>query len=156
MFGIDAPELLVILVVALLLLGPKELPRLIYKIGKLVGQARGIARHYQIGLDTMMREAELAEMQAQSKKDPARHMALNPVADRTGQAEASVESERPAQAPGEPEPQPDPELQYGNCRLQIRASANVESAALTPDAPDAGPEAADYRSGAAAACAASL
>jgi sec-independent protein translocase protein TatB len=63
MFGIDSWEILVIAVVALVVIGPKDLPRVMRAIGNFIGQARGMARHFRSGFDAMMREAELEEME---------------------------------------------------------------------------------------------
>jgi len=63
MFGIDSIELLVIAVVALLVIGPKDLPRLMRTVGHWVGRARGVARHFRSGFDAMIREAELEELE---------------------------------------------------------------------------------------------
>jgi sec-independent protein translocase protein TatB len=80
-FGIDSSELLIIVIVALVVIGPKDLPRVLYQIGKLVGQARGMARHFRTGLDAMIREAELEELQKQWDKENAAIMAANPIAE---------------------------------------------------------------------------
>src|SRR6185503_14171328 len=74
MFGMDSGELLVIAVVALVVIGPKDLPRVMRSIGQWVGQARGMAKHFRSGLDTMMREAELEEMEKKWKADNERIM----------------------------------------------------------------------------------
>src|SRR5512139_3155793 len=63
MFGIDASELLVVAVVALLFIGPKELPRVMMMIGRWVGKVRGYARHFTAGIENVIREAELEEME---------------------------------------------------------------------------------------------
>ena len=63
MFGIDASELLVVAVIALLFIGPKELPRVMMMIGRWVGQIRGYARHFTAGIENVIREAELEEME---------------------------------------------------------------------------------------------
>jgi sec-independent protein translocase protein TatB len=63
MFGIDASELLVVAVVALLFIGPKELPRVMMQIGRWVGKVRGYARHFTSGIENVIREAELEEME---------------------------------------------------------------------------------------------
>ena len=63
MFGIDASELLVVAVVALLFIGPKELPRVMMMIGRWVGKIRGYARHFTSGIENVIREAELEEME---------------------------------------------------------------------------------------------
>ena len=63
MFGIDASELLVVAVVALLFIGPKELPRVMMIIGRWVGKIRGYSRHFTSGIENVIREAELEEME---------------------------------------------------------------------------------------------
>ena len=63
MFGVDTSELLVVAVVALLFIGPKELPRVMMKIGRWIGQMRGYARHFTSGIENVIREAELEEME---------------------------------------------------------------------------------------------
>lgn len=65
MFGLDGSELAVIAVVALVVIGPKDLPRVMRMVGQWVAKARGMSRHVRAGFDTMMREAELEEMQKQ-------------------------------------------------------------------------------------------
>jgi sec-independent protein translocase protein TatB len=65
MFGIDAPELLVIAVVALIFIGPKELPAMLRTIGKWVATARNMAGEFRGHVDDMMRQAELDELKKQ-------------------------------------------------------------------------------------------
>lgn len=65
MFGIDSSELAVIALVALVVIGPKELPRVMRMIGQWMAKGRAMTRHVRAGFDTMMREAELEEMQKQ-------------------------------------------------------------------------------------------
>jgi sec-independent protein translocase protein TatB len=62
-FGIDSAELLIIAVVALLVIGPKDLPRVMRAIGNFVGKARGMATHFRAGVDNMIRESELQDME---------------------------------------------------------------------------------------------
>jgi sec-independent protein translocase protein TatB len=63
MFGIDSTELLVVAIVALVVIGPKDLPNVLRTVGQWVGRARGMARHFRSGIDTMIRESELEEME---------------------------------------------------------------------------------------------
>jgi sec-independent protein translocase protein TatB len=63
MFGIDSSELAVIALVALLVIGPKDLPRVMRMVGNWLAKGRAMTRHVRAGFDTMMREAELEEMQ---------------------------------------------------------------------------------------------
>lgn len=62
MFGIDSAEFLIIALVALVVIGPKDLPKVMRAVGSFVARARGMARHFRSGIDAMMREAELKEM----------------------------------------------------------------------------------------------
>lgn len=68
MFDIGWSELMVIAVVALVVIGPKDLPKTIYYVGKWVRKARGMAREFQHHVDDMMREAELDELRQQAQK----------------------------------------------------------------------------------------
>ena len=63
MFGIDSSELMLIALVALLVIGPKDLPKAMRWVGQWVGKARAMSRHMRSGFDAMMREAEMEEMQ---------------------------------------------------------------------------------------------
>ena len=63
MFGIDSSELALIALVALLVIGPKDLPKAMRWLGQWVGKGRAMSRHLRTGFDAMMREAELDEMQ---------------------------------------------------------------------------------------------
>lgn len=78
MFDIGYSELLIIAIVALIVIGPKDLPRAMRTVGNLVGRARGMARHFRSGIDTMMREAEMEEMEQKWREDNARIMRDHP------------------------------------------------------------------------------
>ena len=80
MFDIGYSELLLIAVVALVVIGPKDLPNVMRTVGKWVGKARGMARHFRSGIDTMMREAELEEMEKKWREDNDRIMRDHPLA----------------------------------------------------------------------------
>lgn len=62
MFDIGWTELVVIGVVALVVIGPRELPQVLRTIGAWVGKARGMAREFHSGVSEMMRESELDEL----------------------------------------------------------------------------------------------
>jgi sec-independent protein translocase protein TatB len=65
MFGIDSPELLVIAIVALVVIGPKELPGLLKTWGKWMSQMRGMASEFRGHVDEMVRQSELDEVKKQ-------------------------------------------------------------------------------------------
>jgi sec-independent protein translocase protein TatB len=68
MFDIGWSEMAVILMVALIVIGPKDLPRVARTIGKWTGKARAMAREFQRSLDDMAREAELQDIKAEMDK----------------------------------------------------------------------------------------
>jgi sec-independent protein translocase protein TatB len=80
MFDIGYLELLLIAAVALVVIGPKELPRVMRTVGEWVGRARGMARHFRSGIDTMIRESELEEMEKKWRDENARIMREHPAA----------------------------------------------------------------------------
>ena len=61
-------EMAVIVMVALVVIGPKDLPRLAREVGKWTGKARAMARDFQRHLDDMAREADLQDIKAQVDK----------------------------------------------------------------------------------------
>ena len=63
MFDIGSSELLMIVIVAVVVIGPKDLPRALYKVGQILGKARSMSRHFRSGIDAMIREVELEEME---------------------------------------------------------------------------------------------
>jgi len=65
MFGIDSPELLVIAIVALVVIGPKELPGLLRTWGKWMAQMRGMASEFRGHVDEMIRQTELEDVKKQ-------------------------------------------------------------------------------------------
>jgi sec-independent protein translocase protein TatB len=88
MFDIGYAELLVVAVVALLVIGPKDLPNVMRTVGQWVGRARGMARHFRSGIDTMIRESELEEMEKKWREENERIMRENPLAGSWDQPEA--------------------------------------------------------------------
>lgn len=79
MFGIDSPELLVIAVVALVVIGPKELPGLLRSWGKWMSQMRGMASEFRGHVDEMVRQSEIDEVKKQLESAPGLDLqALDP------------------------------------------------------------------------------
>src|ERR1700749_358799 len=62
MFDIGGSELVVIAVVALLAIGPKELPGVLRMVGQWMGKARKMAAEFQGQFQEAMREAEMADL----------------------------------------------------------------------------------------------
>ena len=74
MFDIAPSEFILFALVALVVIGPKDLPKAMRVAGRFVGKARGMARHFRSGFDAMVREAELEEMEAKWKAENERIM----------------------------------------------------------------------------------
>jgi sec-independent protein translocase protein TatB len=61
-FGFGYTEMFVIAVVAIIVIGPKDLPRVLRAFGKTVAKMRGMAREFQGHLDSAMKEAGIDEV----------------------------------------------------------------------------------------------
>jgi sec-independent protein translocase protein TatB len=93
MFGFDSAEVAIIAVLALVFIGPKELPKVMRTVGYWVGRVRGMARHFTAGIEDMVRQAELEEMEKKWREENERIMRLHP-----------ANAEYPE--PGQPDPMP--------------------------------------------------
>ena len=124
MFDIGASELLMIVIVAVVVIGPKDLPRALRTAGKWIGKVRRTSNHFRAGIETMIREAEMEEMEKkwaeQNRKIMAEHPAdAPPEMEPTGaypakaaaRAEERAHQHRPAETLSEPpKPAEEPEL----------------------------------------------
>jgi sec-independent protein translocase protein TatB len=81
MFDIGWSELVVIAVVALIAIGPKELPGVLRMVGQWMGKARKMAGEFQGQFQEAMREAEMADLKKtfDEVKDTATGFASNNV-----------------------------------------------------------------------------
>jgi sec-independent protein translocase protein TatB len=68
MFDFSWSELLLIALVALVVIGPKDLPRVLRAAGKWAAKARTVAREFQSSIDQMIRESELEEVRKEVEK----------------------------------------------------------------------------------------
>ena len=107
MFGVDTSELLIVAVLALLFIGPKDLPRTMMMVGRWIGKVRAYARHFTAGIENVVREAELEEMEKNWRAENQRILAQYP-------ADAAYPEPAPAAPDGAPmtalpEALPDPE-----------------------------------------------
>lgn len=96
MLDVAPTELLLVALVALVVIGPKDLPKVMRVVGHWVGKARGMARHFRSGFDEMVRQSELEEMEKKWAAENARIMAEHP-------AEAHEATVTSLPAPPEPE-----------------------------------------------------
>ena len=98
------------MLVALVVIGPKDLPRVLSAVGKWVGKARGVAAQFRSGFDDLVRESELADLEKKWKAENDRIMQAHP-AEPVFVAEAESEIVAPAPKPKakrKPKPKVDP------------------------------------------------
>jgi len=103
--GIGGFEILVIGLVALLVVGPKDLPVMMRKLGKAMARARAMANDFRASFDEMARQSELDELR--KEVDALRRSQMVPLG---AEAEATfreinADLNRPVEAPA-PAPQP--------------------------------------------------
>jgi sec-independent protein translocase protein TatB len=55
-------HIIILIVVALLVVGPKDLPRMLRKVGQFMGRMRGMANEFRASFDEMARQSELDEL----------------------------------------------------------------------------------------------
>ncbi|WP_273759483.1 Sec-independent protein translocase protein TatB [Bartonella sp. ML70XJBT.G] len=63
MFGIDGPEFLVILLVLIVVVGPKDLPKMLKTMARAIAYVRSTAKEFRHQFDDAMKQAELNELQ---------------------------------------------------------------------------------------------
>jgi sec-independent protein translocase protein TatB len=93
-FGVDTSELIIVAIAALVFIGPKELPQTLRTVGRWVGQIRGMAGHFRAGVEAMIREAELDEMEKKWREENERIMREYPAV-LEGQAAEAAEPRLP-------------------------------------------------------------
>jgi len=88
MFDISWSELLVIAVVAIVVIGPKDLPRVLRSLGRWTGQVKRMAREFQNQFNEALREAELDSV----KRDLEEVAKIDPIGEvRTEMAKTNAE-----------------------------------------------------------------
>ena len=110
MFDFAWSELMVIGAVALVVIGPKDLPKALKTAGILLRRARGMAREFQNSIDDMIREAELEDVRKTVQEatrldlDKTIHTTLDP----EGQLKQPLIAESPPPEPDKLPEEPPP------------------------------------------------
>ncbi len=92
MFDIGWGELVVIGIVALVVIGPKELPGVVRTIGQSIAKLRRMASDFQSQFNEAMREAELADLKKDAEKMIEGTISFNPVEKASEELKKAVES----------------------------------------------------------------
>ncbi len=98
MFDIGASELLMIVIVAVVVIGPKDMPLAMRTAGRWIGKMRKISGHFRSGIDAMVREAELEEMERKWREQNEAIMKANPVLPDLDQMSAPTDSPKLAES----------------------------------------------------------
>ncbi len=106
MFELDWGKLVIIGIVALIAIGPKELPTVLRTLGQLMGKVRRMANEFQGQFQEALREAEMGDLKKQAedlKSTVTDFASIDPMAD------AQKATDHAAEGAGEPAvPSPEP------------------------------------------------
>jgi sec-independent protein translocase protein TatB len=151
MFDFSGSELLVIAIVALVVIGPKDLPRVLRAVGKWAAKARAVAREFQSSIDQMIRESELEDLkkEVETAKTEVEKVAASDIGheieqsvDPKGELQASLQPPELTDAVNNPAGTT--ETAAGSAgeaaTLPAETAASTESASRAEPAPAAPPE----------------
>lgn len=131
---VGATELLVIAAIALIVVGPKDLPVMLRKLGQFIGRMRSMANEFRASFDEMARQSELDELRREVEAMRANRY-FDPgqlAADEASQARAEeifTDIQQSLTAPIEPAPPPEP---VPLAKPKRRAPAKTTTAVQTP------------------------
>ena len=126
MFDLDLEKIMVIIIVAVVVIGPKDLPRALRAAGRWIGKARRVSTHFRAGVENMIREAELEEMEKKWREQNDAIMGAHPALGTT----------TPAQ-PLPPHAQAAHEVLEGTTPPTLAEAAPVEAGPAATPAPPA-------------------
>jgi sec-independent protein translocase protein TatB len=134
MFDVGASELLLIVIVAVVVIGPKDMPLAMRTAGRWIGKMRKISGHFRSGIDAMVREAELEEMERKWREQNEAIMKANPVLPDMNQMQAPTGSETPS-LPQPAEDAPVAEGAAGEAQLPSKPKPSEQAEMHLPPPP---------------------
>ena len=78
MFDIGWDEMLFTAIIAIVVIGPKDLPRALRAAGQWIAKVRRVSGHFRSGIETMIREAEMQDMEKSWREQNEAIMAAHP------------------------------------------------------------------------------
>jgi sec-independent protein translocase protein TatB len=130
MFDIGWSEILVIAVVAIVVVGPKELPRMLRSFGKTMGSVRRMSNDFKRQFDEALREAERGAGLEDTKKQL--QAATKPLSDIRKDFDATMRSSSTTT----PKPSPAPEKPVAELHEAEPAKAGATGAVAATPAPE--------------------
>jgi sec-independent protein translocase protein TatB len=125
MFDIGASELLLTIIVAIVVIGPKDMPRALRTAGSWLGKIRRVSGHFRSGIEEMIRQAELQEMEQKWREQNAAILEAHPAIASEGSDPAPDASAEAALPPAD-----------GDSTVQPDAKPSAESGPPDPGAPE--------------------
>jgi sec-independent protein translocase protein TatB len=113
MFGVDFSEILVIMVVALIVLGPERLPKVARTMGEWWGRMQRYINRIKMDVTTSMELEELRELERKIKAEAdALERSVHKTGNELDQEVRQLEKEivQPVQSPDKPDPAAEPPL----------------------------------------------
>lgn len=129
MFDIGAAELLVVIIVAVLVIGPKDMPLAMNTAGRWIGKVRKISAHFRTGIDAMVREAELEDMEKKWKAQNEAIMSRSSGSDDAAGDDPSSEEIKSDDAPSQTDQMTGPPPKPQSVDAPGSPPASAESAA---------------------------
>lgn len=134
MFGVDSSELLLIVLIAVVVVGPKDLPRMLGSVGRWVGKARGMANQFKSGVNDMVRDTEIAELEKKWREQNEAIMRANPLG---ANAAAKPDAAKSDSGWGLPAPPDEAAAEQATSSLPAEAASPSTVARPAPGAPAA-------------------
>lgn len=105
-FGVGYSELLVIAVVALIVVGPKDLPKLLRHLGQFTASVRRMAAEFQRHLDEVAREADVDKVTSELREATKFDLGEGEIRKAAADLRTALENTAPAADPHAPSPAP--------------------------------------------------
>jgi sec-independent protein translocase protein TatB len=97
-------HIIILLAVALVVVGPKDLPRMMHMAGKWAGKARAMANEFRKSFDEMARQAELDELRKEIE-DLKKNNPITEMANSMSEVGTMMSASAPVEGAGETPPQ---------------------------------------------------
>lgn len=137
MFDIGWDEMALVAVVALIVIGPKDLPHVLRMCGQWVRKARELAGEFQRGVDDMVRESELDDLKKQVEKVSDTNALRREIENTIDPTGAIAQSLQPPVLPAVDEVKP---AEPADAEPVAQLPADAPSAGATPFTPRKPPE----------------
>lgn len=138
--GLGFSEILLLGVLALLVVGPKDLPMMLRELGKMTRKLQGLAQEFRSGFDELARQAELDELR--KEVEAMRQSAMIPDVETVLTAPPDTPGLTPSFSGSDPESRPGPDEPAPDAVSTPASEPVVEAAIEAPATPAPAVEAA--------------